>query len=359
MPIIKAKKLRVRKNKDSPWADVPAVVNGAGGTSDHSLLANRDAADQHPISSIAGLQKILDEKQPAGEYLTRDEVFPWARAELFDKSDLVGGSAGISFVTIDGVEYCRYHAGQGYGFTWTNPNPQTGAVTITARGINQYNQTMTGGFTSLIVKYSDGTDTRLKLVNNETVSLMTDASKVLSTITGNYDLENWVLLDMSVMSCIADYPAPSGGGTSDAVQYVAQTLTDEQKAQARENIGASPKNLVIELTLSDDNTVTANYSSTEILEHLNNAAGNVTFEYDDFTYFYDGSDGKNLVYFFATQFEVDYISRQYITIDENKTATLRGWNAYQPPVTSVNGKTGDVTIGITARGDGDAIVITM
>lgn len=31
-----------------------------------------------------------------------------------------------------------------------------------------------------------------------------------------------------------------GGGSANAVQYVAQELTDEQKAQARENIGASP-----------------------------------------------------------------------------------------------------------------------
>lgn len=31
-----------------------------------------------------------------------------------------------------------------------------------------------------------------------------------------------------------------GGGSANAVQYVAQSLTDEQKAQARENIGASP-----------------------------------------------------------------------------------------------------------------------
>lgn len=33
MPTIKAKKLRVRKNKDSPWHDIPAVVNGNGGSS--------------------------------------------------------------------------------------------------------------------------------------------------------------------------------------------------------------------------------------------------------------------------------------------------------------------------------------
>ena len=34
--------------------------------------------------------------------------------------------------------------------------------------------------------------------------------------------------------------AQGGGGSANAVQYVAQTLTDEQKAQARANIGASP-----------------------------------------------------------------------------------------------------------------------
>lgn len=42
----------------------------AGGTSDHSKLKNRDAADQHPMSAIIGLEAALDEKQPVGSYLT-------------------------------------------------------------------------------------------------------------------------------------------------------------------------------------------------------------------------------------------------------------------------------------------------
>ncbi len=40
-----------------------------GGTSDHSQLANRDAANQHPISAISGLQDALDGKQSAGDYV--------------------------------------------------------------------------------------------------------------------------------------------------------------------------------------------------------------------------------------------------------------------------------------------------
>ena len=54
-------------------------------------------------------------------------------------------------------------------------------------------------------------------------------NKPFSTIGGGLSVdENGVL------------SAEGGGGSDNAVQYVAQTLTDEQKAQARKNIGASP-----------------------------------------------------------------------------------------------------------------------
>lgn len=36
--------------------------HGGGGTSDHRRLTNRDAANQHPISAIDGLQSELDAK---------------------------------------------------------------------------------------------------------------------------------------------------------------------------------------------------------------------------------------------------------------------------------------------------------
>lgn len=47
---------------------------GAGGTSDHQKLSNRDAADQHPIAAITGLKAALDGKQPAGRYLTDKDL---------------------------------------------------------------------------------------------------------------------------------------------------------------------------------------------------------------------------------------------------------------------------------------------
>lgn len=54
-------------------------------------------------------------------------------------------------------------------------------------------------------------------------------NKPFTTLGGGLEVENGVL------------SAKGGtGGSANAVQYVAQELTDEQKAQARENIGASP-----------------------------------------------------------------------------------------------------------------------
>ena len=44
------------------------------GTLDHRKLTNRDAADQHPMSAIAGLEVALSDKQPAGDYLLSKEL---------------------------------------------------------------------------------------------------------------------------------------------------------------------------------------------------------------------------------------------------------------------------------------------
>lgn len=52
------------------------------GTSDHNKLANRNAANQHPMSAITGLENALSEKQPKGNYLIKetDPTVPaWAK----------------------------------------------------------------------------------------------------------------------------------------------------------------------------------------------------------------------------------------------------------------------------------------
>ena len=64
------------------FKDVSYFSSGEGGTTDHSKLINRDAADQHPMSAITGLEGALAGKQEAGNYLTKemDPTVPeWAK----------------------------------------------------------------------------------------------------------------------------------------------------------------------------------------------------------------------------------------------------------------------------------------
>lgn len=60
--------------------------------------------------------------------------------------------------------------------------------------------------------------------------------------------------------------AASGGGSSDAVLYTPQTLTDAQKKQARENIDAASIDFVINGTLNDDDALTLDKTYTQIQE---------------------------------------------------------------------------------------------
>jgi hypothetical protein len=49
-------------------ASLPSIPEGGegGGTADHSMLYNRDAADQHPMSSITGLEEALSNMEQGG-----------------------------------------------------------------------------------------------------------------------------------------------------------------------------------------------------------------------------------------------------------------------------------------------------
>lgn len=147
---------------------------------------------------------------------TIPKVFDWANAELpFTESEISDTVTGAGFVVnptnyADGKTYFRYHAGS-KNFTWTNPNPQKGSLTITMRIYLQY---ATSGFTKIVTEYSDGTNNSLidimYINHGETVTYTTDPEKTVVSIRGNHDAENWVLIDMSALSIVADYPAPTG-----------------------------------------------------------------------------------------------------------------------------------------------------
>lgn len=234
-----------------------------------------------PAGGEGGASGVITETDPT--------VFAWAKSHLpFTTDQLSDMASGAGFYEnptnfADGKTYFRYHAGA-TSFTWTNPNQQTGAVTITVLAWSQYrDKTAANQFSRLVIVYGDGSTEYLWLTNGQTVSMTTDASKVLTEIRGNYDHENWVLLDMSVLSIVADYPAPTGTVKSvngiepdeagnveidipdstdaNAVHYTAETPTKEQQMQARENLELYRED--IEVTEEKEVTVELDSSNSE------------------------------------------------------------------------------------------------
>lgn len=201
--------------KPTEWEAVDLPGGGGGTISvDTTLTQSGKAADAKAVGDAL-----------AEQGKTIPKVFKWANSELpFTKNEISGVASGGGFVVnptnfADGKTYFRYNAGATYGFRWTNPNPQKGSLTITMRGYSQYSTTMTTG---VFVVYMDGTESRILLTHGETVTYTTDPDKTVDYIRGNYDFENWVLLDMDALSIVADYPAPAG-----TVKSVNGILPDE------------------------------------------------------------------------------------------------------------------------------------
>ena len=159
------------------------------------------------VSQLENDAKYATEEQISSlsaEKLDKDAVFGWAKAEQFDIANL----ANCNLEAREG--YARYMDNSAY-FVYTMPNPQPGAVTVTLR--YERDEAYKDKGVSIQFKYSDGSTINNKdLVQSVVHTLVSDASKTLVAVTGNWNIEQFVYLDLSVMSMIADYAAPSGGG---------------------------------------------------------------------------------------------------------------------------------------------------
>lgn len=191
--------------------------------------------EDKPISNAT--QTALNEK------LGDDEVYDWAKVKLpFTANEITDTYNPVAdcFVTnptnfADGKPYFRYHAGS-KSFTWTNPNPIRGKVTITVLAWKQWDKDSGGNVSALIIGYSDGTSDRFTVKNGEVGTFTTSSSKTLTTIKGNYDLENWVLLDLTVLKIAYDdgAEAPFALKTDvPAVVSVTASATTGQAADAK------------------------------------------------------------------------------------------------------------------------------
>lgn len=80
-------------------------VDNNEGTSDHSVLTNRAAADQHPIGAVTGLQGALD-----GKVSTSDQRLSDARTPTAHKaSHATGGTDPLTAADIDAADASHAH----------------------------------------------------------------------------------------------------------------------------------------------------------------------------------------------------------------------------------------------------------
>lgn len=162
-----------------------------------------------------------------------EPVNPDVWYEHFNENNLVDPAGQNSFVTVDGVRYYRYYAGAN-NFEYPMTNQQPGEVIVTLRAIPQYVTSLDSG---IWLYYDDGTSYKIQVIqagsSNGTITYTTPADKTLTKLTGNYDMEGWVLLDMSVMSIQAKYPPAEA--ESSGVWQVGNTLSVVSGVTATQN----------------------------------------------------------------------------------------------------------------------------
>ena len=109
-------KLTINGTSYDGTEDVQMTIQGGGGTSDHSQLTNRDAANQHPITAITGLQTALDGKADAADIPSLEGYATEAYVQNYHdntKQDIINDLATIRSGAALGATAVQPEAGKG------------------------------------------------------------------------------------------------------------------------------------------------------------------------------------------------------------------------------------------------------
>ena len=109
-------KLTINGTSYDGTEDVQMTIQGGGGTSDHSQLTNRDAANQHPITAITGLQTALDGKADAADIPSLEGYATEAYVQNYHdntKQDIITDLATIRSGASKGATAVQPEAGKG------------------------------------------------------------------------------------------------------------------------------------------------------------------------------------------------------------------------------------------------------
>lgn len=252
-------------------SDTPTVVNGFVSYDGASSL---DFDDLLPL--VEGRQEILATLHKG----TSSTGLEWSG--LAYSSKLVNDGVGsITFATLEGVAL-------------GNGIPSMHGIVVFSKDSRGVKKVVITFSSALPVPNSDGSD-----------------SGKVPTVDGT----SWAL------------KTPSGGGSSDAVLYTPQTLTDEQKKQARENVEADPEKRIIVGQISDG-VFTLDEPSVAL---LNEAIRNGKTAIVNLNYLNDGdligttqmhlAYYNNSVIFYSDEFDTSsqhYIVRRLVIYDGGK-----------------------------------------
>ena len=114
--LIDAANAKTGKGDTDLTTAVQSLISESGGTSDHRQLTNRDAANQHPITAITGLQTALDGKADAADIPSLEGYATEAYVQNYHdntKQDIITDLATIRSGASKGATAVQPEAGKG------------------------------------------------------------------------------------------------------------------------------------------------------------------------------------------------------------------------------------------------------
>ena len=181
--LIDAANAETGKGDTDLTAAVQSLISESGGTSDHRQLTNRDAANQHPITAITGLQTALDGKADAADIPSLEGYATEAYVQNYHdntKQDIITDLATIRSGASKGATAVQPEAGKGlfsgsYNDLTDKPTiptalPNPNAITFTGAVTSSYD-----GSTSMTVNIPSAVtdahinsliDTKLGVIEN-------------------------------------------------------------------------------------------------------------------------------------------------------------------------------------------------
>ena len=263
-------KLTINGTSYDGTEDVQMTIQGGGGTSDHSQLTNRDAANQHPITAITGLQTALDGKADAADIPSLEGYATEAYVQSYHdntKQDIINDLATIRSGAALGATAVQPETGKGlFSGSYNDLTDKPEIPDAVTEG------TVSGwGFTKNTGTYSKPTDGIPK----------SDLAAAVQTSIGKADTA------LQEHQSLAAYRTAAAQDTIDSGKVDKVTgkglSTNDYTAAAKAKVDAIPANPKYTDTVYDDTALKERVATIESKESAWDAKSDFSGSYNDLT----------------------------------------------------------------------------